>query len=129
MSRISLILLVIATGLSVLACGPTSEDIRQVVRAEIASVQLPEGPSGPQGPPGEMGPQGPLGERGERGPRGDRGEAGATGPQGPPGANTIPSFLKELEVEALTVRNLTVSKDLWVLNEDHLDEGGECSSM
>ena len=60
-----------------------------MVRAEIASLDIPAGPQG------EPGPQG-LPGRGEPGPQGERGEPGlqgpqaATGPQGEPGPQGLP---------------------------------------
>ena len=89
-----------------LACGPSDEEIRQMVqsetaqwetqmreavRAEVAELELPQGPAGPQGAQGERGVQGAQGERGAQGTQGERGlqgrqgERGAQGTQGPAG--------------------------------------------
>ena len=43
-----------------MACGPTEEDIRELVRAEVSEMEL-RGPEGPQGVPGTQGRQGPPG--------------------------------------------------------------------
>ena len=57
-----LILLVVS-----MACGPTEEDIRELVRAEVSEMELrgPGGTQGPQGVPGTRGRQGPPGPPGE----------------------------------------------------------------
>ncbi len=64
------------------ACGPSIEEVRQIVRTEIALTDFPDGPPGPQG---ERGLQGIPGERGERGMQGDQGPRGLAGIQGPQG--------------------------------------------
>ena len=42
-----------------IACGPTDAEIRDIVRSEIANIEIPAGPEGP------VGPQGPKGEPGQ----------------------------------------------------------------
>ena len=44
-----------------IGCGPTDAEIRALVRAEIANVEIP---AGPPGAPGAAGPPGPQGEPG-----------------------------------------------------------------
>ena len=76
---------------SLIACAPSDEELRRLVRDEVAKIELPQGPTGPQGPQGEPGPQGrqgeqgPQGERGVIGPPGIRGERGAPGEKGEQG--------------------------------------------
>ena len=79
------------TLLLAVACSPSNEELRQLVRDEIEATELPQGEpgvAGRQGAQGEAGPEGPAGERGEKGARGDQGppaSAGEPGPQGPAG--------------------------------------------
>ena len=47
--------------LAVLACGPTEDDLRELVREEIAELELPRGPEGPQGIQGPEGTCRPTG--------------------------------------------------------------------
>jgi len=84
----------VGVGLSLgfVACssGPTQEEIRALVKAEVAEAlvltkQGPVGPQGGRGPQGERGPAGPTGEQGSLGPQGGRGPQGPIGPTGPAG--------------------------------------------
>lgn len=68
--------------LAVLACGPTEDDLRELVREEIAELELPRGPEGPQG---------------------IQGPEGLVGLQGPPG-----EFSLDTELDTLTVKTLRV---------------------
>jgi len=104
--------LLLAFAALVVGCstGVTADEVRELVRAELASLPVPEpgpaglpGAQGERGEPGEPGPigltaqpetEGPQGERGEPGvtgpsgdvgPQGERGEAGVTGPSGDAG--------------------------------------------
>ena len=45
-------LLALTAVMAILACGPSDEDLRNMVRAETAKIELPSGPPGPQGPVG-----------------------------------------------------------------------------
>lgn len=104
--------LIILVGLSLgfVACssGPTQEEIRALVEAEVAEglisaqeeirvlvkaevaealVLTKQGPpaQGGRGPQGELGPAGPTGEQGTQGPQGEGGLQGSIGPTGPTG--------------------------------------------
>ena len=75
----------------VLGCAPSDAEIREMVRSEVAKIEVPAGEQGSPGRIGPAGPQGPVGPAGERGPKGDQGQTGAQGvpgvqgPQGPRG--------------------------------------------
>ncbi len=73
MSIISLVLAIIAFGLSIYAV---------IVRKEG-----PQGPQGAKGPQGERGAKGPKGDKGEQGPQGERGLQGDKGPKGDNGVD------------------------------------------
>ncbi len=90
-----------ATVIVLVACGPTDEEVREMVRVEVAKISAPAGPEGPPGETGDQGPQGvpgleggqgpqgtqgPVGSEGSQGERGVQGERGQAGPPGPPGA-------------------------------------------
>ena len=99
------IVVVVFVALLLAACGPSQQDVDQIVADAVAEAEArmeaqmevlskEMGPEGPEGPQGEQGPPGPQGEQGERGPqgdtgppgpRGDRGQTGQVGVQGPPG--------------------------------------------
>ena len=74
--------------LACIACGPSDAEIREMVRAEVSKIEVPQGEQGPPGAQGPAGQHGPRGEQGEsgaagvRGPQGDAGPAGEDGPQG-----------------------------------------------
>lgn len=83
------------------ACAPTDAEIREMVRVEIAKIDVPKGEQGERGEPGRDGQDGAhgqdgapgvMGPQGERGPQGEPGRAGIdgqdgdTGPQGLPGS-------------------------------------------
>ena len=78
--------LVLAIGtISILGCAPSETQIRDMVRAEVATLELPQGPQGEQGQQGIPGPQGEKGERGERGEQGTPGQQGEQGARGDSG--------------------------------------------
>ena len=110
------VLSVVLISALVIGCAPSEAEIRGMVLAEIAKVEIPAGPAGPQGergergivgprggpgvvglqgepgPQGEQGIAGPQGERGEQGPQGEQGIAGpqgGRGEQGPQGEQGI----------------------------------------
>ena len=76
---------VAVAALALVSCGPSDEEIREIVRNEVNSLELPTGPQGPAGPKGERGPTGLRGEIGRLGPEGPQGLQGEVGPQGPTG--------------------------------------------
>lgn len=82
--------LVIATvavaALTLVSCGPSDDQIREIVRDEVGRLELPAGPPGPAGLRGDRGPTGTQGESGRPGPEGPQGPQGETGPEGPRGA-------------------------------------------
>ena len=91
---IKLVLAMLIAPHLLLACGPDTDEIRKIVKAEIAKIEVPPGEQGPQGPPGVQGPQGPpgvQGAQGEQGPAGLQGRTGPAGPQGP--AGPVPTIL------------------------------------
>jgi hypothetical protein len=71
-----------------LACSPPDEELRALVRAELAAA-VAEVKQGPPGPVGPSGPQGPQGTLGPQGPRGEPGPQGLRGIQGPPGPEPL----------------------------------------
>ncbi len=77
--------IVAAAALALVSCGPSDEAIREIVRDEVAKVDLPPGPQGPPGPRGDRGESGLRGEIGRLGPTGPEGPQGEAGPQGPRG--------------------------------------------
>ena len=91
-SPIMIILLTVAVAaLFFVGCAPSDTEIREMVRAEIAKIEIPAGqpgPTGPQGERGDVGPQGELGdvgsqgEQGDVGPQGELGDVGSQGEQG-----------------------------------------------
>lgn len=120
MWRLILITLMIGTSTSALACtfGPTEEEIRAIVRVEVAAAiaEIKEGPPGPPGEIGPKGPAGPTGPRGERGARGLAGERGPDGMQGPAGAASLSTKdearLRALEREMADVMDSYVKKHI-----------------
>jgi len=60
--------------------GDLLAQIRDLVAAAVARIEMPPGPKGDDGAKGEHGERGPRGFKGERG---DNGERGPTGPMGP----------------------------------------------
>ena len=82
--RFCIVLVLIAGIFAVVGCSqsPSDEEIRQVVQAEIAKLELPEGERGPQGETGAQGERGPQAEAGAQGERGTQGEAGHQGERG-----------------------------------------------
>ena len=85
------ILLAVLISALVIGCAPSEAEIRDMVLAEVAKVEIPAGPAGPQGERGERGVAGPRGGpgiaglQGEPGPQGERGGPGIAGPRGEPG--------------------------------------------
>ena len=93
-NRMLVILCLALSALSVSACGPDDAKIREMVRSEVANIDVPQGPAGPLGPPGMQGNAGRAGSRGEQGApgparRGERGPQGERGPVGPVHAYAI----------------------------------------
>ena len=97
-NRIHYALLLLIVPLTLIACGPTDEELSRLieerVEAEVAEevarqvALIPPAPQGPPGPPGSQGPQGligPQGPQGLLGPRGEQGQQGLAGPRGPEG--------------------------------------------
>ena len=104
----ALVLSIVAVAaLTLVSCGPSNDEIREIVRDEVNRIDIPAGPPGPagprgdrgatgirgdigrlgpEGPPGPQGEAGPQGPGGEAGPKGDPGTAGPPGETGPPGA-------------------------------------------
>lgn len=87
----SKLMLVVSAILLLVACGPTEEDVRRWVRAELQ--ENPEqlrGRQGLQGKPGIQGPRGSDGLPGKTtlitGLQGSPGQTGPPGPMGPPGS-------------------------------------------
>ena len=136
-NRIHYALLLLIVPLTLIACGPTDEELSRLVDEKVAeevarqvalippAPQGPPGAQGPQGPQGLIGPQGPqglLGPRGEQGqqglagPRGPEGLRGPEGPEGRPGpAAQIPD---NLVVKSLIVRG----DDGWAIEISPGDE-------
>ena len=63
----TVVVLVVAASVAPMACAPTDEEIRELVRAEVARIELPSGTEGPRGVPGVQGDQGPAGPEGPAG--------------------------------------------------------------
>ena len=82
---------VAVAALALVSCGPSDEEIQEIVRNEIDRIELPAGPQGqpgprgPQGVRGVTGPQGVMGPPGLQGPQGEAGPEGASGKVGPKG--------------------------------------------
>ena len=118
-------LLVGLTLLLAVACSPSNEELRQLVRDELAIAELPQGEpgvAGPQGAQGEAGPEGPTGERGENGAKGDQGPpgpasepgpqgaAGESGPLGPQGEAGVSDFTAAIEFARESLVCVTVRR-------------------
>ena len=65
------LLAVTVSSLLFLSCAPSDSEIRAMVQAEIAKIEIPAGE------PGQIGPQG---ERGDTGAHGETGPSRGTGP-------------------------------------------------
>lgn len=84
----ALVFVALAASVFLWACAPTDAEVREMVRAEVAKIEVPVGEQGEPGPQGEQGSIGPVGPQGEQGPRGEiglTGSQGETGPAGPQG--------------------------------------------
>ncbi len=77
--------IVAVAALTLVSCGPSDAEIREIVREEVSSIEVPAGPPGPAGPRGDRGPTGVRGDIGRLGPAGPPGPEGEAGPQGPTG--------------------------------------------
>ena len=91
-SALVLSILVVAA-LTLVSCGPSNDEIREIVRDEVNRIDIPAGPPGPAGPRGDRGAtgiRGDIGRLGPEGPPGPQGEAGAQGPAGDPGPKGEP---------------------------------------
>ena len=91
------ILVVLAMGLGACSSGPSEEEIRAIVRAEVSAAigNLEQGPQGERGPAGSAGPRGEQGPVGPRGPSGGKGPQGNAGPEGPQGTQGVPGCVGE----------------------------------
>ena len=142
-----LLMVVTMVSVSLVACssGPTEEEIRAIVEAEVATAiaQVKQGPLGPQGeigPPGPAGLQGPRGEQGSVGSTGERGLLGSQGPagplgpegpagergpvglQGPTGFVTL-STLDQAQLSALESDMAALESDMRGLDDDFIKRG------
>ena len=123
---IPLVIFIIAA----VSCAPTEAEIRELVRAEVAKIEIPtgeQGPpglTGPRGYPGEPGPQGPKGEVGPRGAPGRQGEMGAQGERGFPGRPGDPYVLPDhlevgsIETNAVIIRGVEPASTLTMQSGD-----------
>lgn len=85
---------VVISMLALIMCGPTEQEVREWVKAEVElnreSLRGPQGEQGPQGERGFPGDDGKDGARGvagigKRGVQGEKGDPGPPGPMGPQG--------------------------------------------
>ena len=91
-------LLALTAVMAILACGPSDEDLRNMVRAEVAKIELPLGPPGPQGP---VGPPAVISENQIL--SAVRAELARVelpkGPAGPPGTIPMAEIVKAIQTE------------------------------